>query len=386
MSTHPWKIVAGLALFLAGCAEEPAVPTPANTAGPAPAASGPAGPAPAAPGGEVVGRKLVEAPLIEMPAEPVGEPIDPLAAARADFAAGKLDEGLAKVEIVLKEKLDDRDALTLYIQGTQTKGAAMVTDDRKAASAVFGKSAQAARRLREVAKEITPMEKQVISMALYNEACSLAIDMKADDAMVALKEAIDAGFDEKETFAQDAELDSLRERPDFAELSAKFGVKKKMSAAESVAEKLKENKPFPFALKLTDFEGKPVSTDDLKGKVVIVDFWGTWCPPCRAELPVLAGLYEKYKDKGFDIVGVNCQEGDGPEVNEKIKKFLVDNKVPYRCALSDEKVEAQVPDFEGFPTTLFLDRTGAVRLKVVGFDPTHKDELEETVKILLDEK
>ncbi len=371
MNRRPWKIALALAALAAGCGEDPAKPPAGDTA-------------PASPDKPAAPDNPIEPKAAGAPAEPVGEKPDAsLLAARDDLAANRLDAALAKLDALLKDKPDDRRALVLYVQATQSKGAdlALRGGDRKGATAVFEKSVEAVRSLIKAGGELSGNEKQLIAMALYNQACSLAIEGKADPAMGALKEAIDRGFQEKDTFATDAELDSLRGRPDFDELYAKLGIKKPLS----VAEKMKENKPFPFSLSLTDFEGKPLTTEELKGKVAIVDFWGTWCPPCREELPVLASLYQKYKDKGLEIVGVNCGEQEGPQAKAKIVKFLSEN-VPYRCALTDGKAEAQVPDFEGFPTTLFLDRTGTVRLKMVGFDPAHKSDLEDAVKLLLDEK
>ena len=370
-------MASGLALMVAGCGGDGSGPGVNE----APAASG--------------SQKAAEKPGMPEPsarvsaspkprAEPVGEPIDPLRDARADFAARRLSDAVSRAEAVLKENPKNIEALLILIQVTQSQGSILALkggDDRKAATPYFIKSAAGARKLRDLQKKLSSEQTQAVSMAIYNEACSLAIDGQADAAIKMLKESVDAGFAEKETFATDPELRSLRGRPEFAELAARMGLDK----TTNVLAMLKENKPFPFAFKLTGLDGKPISTEDLKGKVVIVDLWGTWCAPCRKQVPLLAALYEKYHDQGLEIVGINCHE-TGANVEESIKRFVADFKVPYRCALSDDKVELQVPNLLGFPTVLFLDRSGAVRLKVSEFDPKEKEILDIAVKLLLNEE
>lgn len=341
-------IASGLALVMAGCSADAPAPVADN------------------------------API----AEPLGEPIDSMVPARDDYQNGRYDAAIAKANAALQTDPSHRGALLMLVMSMQAQGSSRVTVDRKAASDVFFKSAAIARTLRKTHAPLSPQERKEVSTALYNEACSLAIDNQPDAAMVVLEEAIDAGFRERETFAQDPELATLRTRPGFAKLVEAMGLETTPDAAAM----LKTNQPFPISVDLPGLDGKPLRTADLKGKVVIVDFWGTWCGPCRDELPVLAALHEKYRDQGLEIVGVNCNEGDGPDVAAKVNTFLADNKVPYRCALSDQQVEAQIPDLQGYPTTLFLDRSGTVRLKLVGFDPNEKDVLEQAVKLLLEEK
>src|SRR5581483_2476707 len=115
--------------------------------------------------------------------------------------------------------------------------------------------------------------------------------------------------------------------------------------------------------------------DDVPGKLVIVDVWGTWCPPCRKEIPHFKELLTRYRDRGVNMVGINYERAtdeQGKPVSEEdmkntIKKFLKEHQVPYTCLIGDDRTKEQIPDFEGYPTTLFLDRSGTARLKLVGY-------------------
>jgi thiol-disulfide isomerase/thioredoxin len=338
MRPRPFFMAVGLAVMLAGCSDSP--PEPKS--------------APAPPG--VQGQ---------------GVPVD--------LSAGKFDEAIAGAEETLKTKPEDRQALATLVLATQTKASRM-GEDRKASSGIYFKSATAARKLRGTFKNLTPPESALTAQALYNEACALAREGQGDRAMASLAEAFDAGFQEVSLFETDGDLDSLRARPDFQEF--RKGISRKI-----LARLAKGQTPFPFALDVADLDGKTISLDDLKGKVAIIDFWGTWCPPCRQEIPVLSGFARKYRDQGLAVVGINCGEGPEDKARPRVLAFLRENKVPYPCAMSDGQIEAQIPNVkQGLPITLFLDRTGKVRLKWVGFDPGEAGVMEQVIKALLEEE
>ncbi|MGE5194629.1 MAG: TlpA family protein disulfide reductase [Deltaproteobacteria bacterium] len=141
-----------------------------------------------------------------------------------------------------------------------------------------------------------------------------------------------------------------------------------LSPADEVAQLLAENEPFEFDFDLEDIHGKRVSKADFAGKVLIVDIWGTWCPPCRGEIPHFVALDQEYRDRGLQIVGLNFEQVDNAKVAMKqVRQFCDAEGVRYPCALAGERIIRQVPDFEGFPTTLFFDHTGKVRMRVVGY-------------------
>ena len=145
-----------------------------------------------------------------------------------------------------------------------------------------------------------------------------------------------------------------------------------------------DSESFAFDFKLEDTEGNTVSKADFAGKVIIADIWGTWCPPCREEIPHFVELQKEYCDKGLQIVGLTDEKNDDKEeALSSIRAFTETQPVNYPLLLVNRETISQVPDFRGYPTTIFIDRKGEVRLKVVGY--TEKSELEAIVKRLLDE-
>ena len=163
-------------------------------------------------------------------------------------------------------------------------------------------------------------------------------------------------------------------------MQVKLAAKAKVHAREMIA----AQKPFDFNFSLPDVDGKTVALKDFAGKILIADIWGTWCPPCKMEIPHFVDLLEKYEGQGLRIVGINYENGDAAEFPKVIREFAKANKMTYPCVIGDDKTRSQVPSFQGYPTTLFLDRTGKVRLSVVGYHS--QIDLEAIIQELLEEK
>jgi thiol-disulfide isomerase/thioredoxin len=128
---------------------------------------------------------------------------------------------------------------------------------------------------------------------------------------------------------------------------------------------------------LKDLAGGTFILSSFKGKVIIVDFWATWCPPCRMEIPNFVELYSQYKDKGLEIVGVTLDEGGENVVSE----FRDKNKINYTLVLGNEKVTQDYGGIRGIPTTFIIDKKGNIVNKHIGY--TDKQVFEEEIKSLL---
>ena len=128
---------------------------------------------------------------------------------------------------------------------------------------------------------------------------------------------------------------------------------------------------------LKDLDGKTVRSSDFKGKIVVLDFWATWCGPCRAEIPGFVSLQNKYAPQGLVIIGASVDEGGASTV----KPFTQKLGVNYPVVLADEKVQQAFGGIEAIPTTFVIDRVGRVVKRHCGF--ANKDEFEQEIKPLL---
>lgn len=127
---------------------------------------------------------------------------------------------------------------------------------------------------------------------------------------------------------------------------------------------------------VTGLDGHPLTSADFKGKVVVVDFWATWCGPCVSEIPGYIELQKKYRDEGLVFVGLSLDQA-GPEV---VRKFVKARKINYAVGMSDDKVQSAFGGFEVIPTTFVIDREGRIRHKKTGAAP--KEEFEAVLKPL----
>ena len=123
----------------------------------------------------------------------------------------------------------------------------------------------------------------------------------------------------------------------------------------------KDVKLFPH-FKLTSVDGSQFDSADLKGKVVLVNFWATWCGPCRLETPWLVEYKEQYRDQGFEVVGIALD----PENKDEIAAFAKEFKVNYPLIYSDGKIETESGGLIGVPTSYLINRRGETITKHSG--------------------
>jgi cytochrome c biogenesis protein CcmG, thiol:disulfide interchange protein DsbE len=130
---------------------------------------------------------------------------------------------------------------------------------------------------------------------------------------------------------------------------------------------------------LPNLDGKQIQLKDFSNKVVIVDFWATWCAPCREEIPHLNRLYQDYRGRGFEIIGISM-DTDEPA---NIKKFTKEFRMEYTVVIGNEGVAQDFGGILGYPTTIIIDRKGNMVKKYTGFQPSFLQEMERTIKELL---
>ena len=109
-------------------------------------------------------------------------------------------------------------------------------------------------------------------------------------------------------------------------------------------------------------DGRVVPLRDLRGQVVLLNFWATWCPPCRAEMPGFQKVYESKQGEGFTVVGVSMDDASP----EHVAAFLRDHAITYPVAMASPEIPASFGGVNTFPTSFLLDRQGRVRYTVRG--------------------
>ncbi len=130
-----------------------------------------------------------------------------------------------------------------------------------------------------------------------------------------------------------------------------------------------------FSLKTLD--GKTLTLSDLRGKAVVLNFWATWCPPCKVELPWFVDLQKQYGPQGLQVVGISEDEGG----KDKVAQFVKEMGVNYTIAVDDNSVSEKYGDVEDLPTTFYIDRNGKIIQFAMGL--VDRDEIEQKMKAAL---
>ncbi len=135
----------------------------------------------------------------------------------------------------------------------------------------------------------------------------------------------------------------------------------------------------PAGFSLKDMQGNTVSLSDFKGKVVFIDFWASWCPPCRQSIPSVENLQAAYKDNP-DVVflGININED-----KQTIDGFVKEQAITYKILMADEKVLKNYK-IRSIPVFFVLDRQGNIRNKHIGFMPGLEAQWDKDIKFLLE--
>ncbi|MHC4895771.1 MAG: redoxin domain-containing protein [Planctomycetota bacterium] len=135
-----------------------------------------------------------------------------------------------------------------------------------------------------------------------------------------------------------------------------------------------------FKFEVTPLGGQKLTQDDFMDGLLIVDFWGTWCGPCKRALPMLKDLYAKYKHHGLEIVGLNYEKVGKSQALDLVREFAAENGLTYHLALGTSKIQRQVPGLQSYPTMLFFKKGLEFSHLEVGYGPEHKKRAEKWVR------
>ena len=133
------------------------------------------------------------------------------------------------------------------------------------------------------------------------------------------------------------------------------------------------------AFDIVTLDGALLTADSLRGRVVLVNFWATWCGPCRVEMPLLQAMHDRHRARGFTMLGLSVDRGSA----DGVRTFLRERDVTYPVAIVGTREERAFGGVRGYPTSILLDRKGMVRHVVIG--PLAPATLELAVRRLLDE-
>ena len=274
-----------------------------------------------------------------------------------------------EAQLLAKLEKDPKSVKLLLAAANFMQNKALMTESGDPDLAMFKQSADYLRRAieadPELAKSNDVLNLEAASEFFYNEAWAWSAERQQEPGLRALKTAIDLGWRDVGRLKTDPELSFLRKSKSFGSLLDGLIQKFTLEAEKQVDALLAEKHDFKIDFDLKDTHGKPISRKEFAGNVLMVNVWGTWCPPCRRELPDLVAAYEKYKSQGFVLVGLNSERETGDEANDIIKAAQKKFGITYRCALASDELFETIPNFEGFPTTIFFDRQGKVRVNRV---------------------
>jgi cytochrome c biogenesis protein CcmG/thiol:disulfide interchange protein DsbE len=133
---------------------------------------------------------------------------------------------------------------------------------------------------------------------------------------------------------------------------------------------------------LNDINGRSGKLSDYRGKVLILDFWATWCGPCRMLIPHFKSLYDQYKGSGFEVIGVAMDHG-GAKI---VKPFVEQHDIRYPNFIGNNDVAMNYGGLRGIPTTFVLTRDGRIYKRYVGVPPDPRNTFETDIKTLLARK
>jgi thiol-disulfide isomerase/thioredoxin len=354
----------------------PSATTKASEGAPAPgvAAGQPAADAPAAAG----------APDLDVPLRPEDVErqlrIAMRAAEKGDVArASLLFDRILALEPVNREALLGRAASALW-QAQHAK-----SPEEK--SAATEKAATAVRALQRAYERANPRERELYARVTYQEIRLHVEKGQFDRAVAVLKEVHDAGADPFAAIEHDPDMVKLRASAGYQALVKSIDAANLAKAKSHVSDEFARARPYVFDFNVKDLDDKPLSLDQFKGKVLLVDIWGTWCKPCREAIPGLIQIYHKQRQRGFDIIGLDYEqdENDPAKTRQVVKQFIKESAIPYRIATFDDALREKVPNLQGFPTTLLIDRTGKVRIQLTGGGPEALAVIDAAVEVLLAE-
>ena len=170
---------------------------------------------------------------------------------------------------------------------------------------------------------------------------------------------------------------AMRKILDRATVAALFGIFLLAAVQAGASVKVAETAP-DFTLKT--LHGPNLRLEEYRGQVVLINFWASWCGPCRQEMPILDRLHQRYEDTGFAVLGVNVEGEVGPA-----QKIVDKTNVTFPVLIDEGQVVSELYELEAMPSTVVIDRNGMVRYVHRGYKPGDEEKYVDVVKKLIRE-
>ena len=203
---------------------------------------------------------------------------------------------------------------------------------------------------------------------LISEAQAHAVNGDLEAVRQAITEASNLGYSEFEELQSDKLLARLENREAFLkhieQLESVYAKKMKQWSVEAISQFPR----FQFQFDVNNVIGGHLSSANYKNKILVVDLWATWCPPCRKGIPHFVRLQKELSGEGVQVLGIAMDSPEDPSSSvDKVLAFLKKQKVNYPCGLGTNELKQKIPGDVKLPTTLFIDRQGNVRYVATGY-------------------
>ncbi len=220
---------------------------------------------------------------------------------------------------------------------------------------------------------------------VYREAEVHCRNQRLDECLASLKLATEMGYGEIGEAKTRAAFANFHSNDSFVNAVNSLEIESAKRLRSDMKSQLENFESFPFDFDLQSNDGQPISLADYRGKLLLVEFWGTWCRPCVEELPALETVR---KNNSSDNLNVLCltfeQKGDRKEQIERVLKLFAKMQLELDFVLIDKELTNQIPTFRGYPTKLLLDTQGKVRAQWTG--PQSATRLQVAIDLLIEEK